>query len=106
MRTKQRQEIDFVIPVASKTVHAIECKWTADAFVSDHLRAFRKDHPHGKNWVVCSDAKQAYFHSFEGLKVEFVPITAFRKLVALTFISFFGSTQKLKAARHSLTPKN
>ena len=51
-RDKQHWEVDFVVPRARETVHAIECKWRSDAFETRGLAAFRALYPSGKNYVV------------------------------------------------------
>ena len=51
-RDKQQHEVDFVLPAGRGVADAIECKWSASAFVPSGLRALRASHPRGRNFVV------------------------------------------------------
>lgn len=81
-RTKQKKEIDFVLPSSRSTVHTIECKWKAASFSPDHLISFRDENPKGLNFVVCSDAHRPYCRTIQGLTIRYVHITNFRKEVS------------------------
>ncbi len=78
-RTKQKREIDFVVPVARNLIHAVECKWKSTAFSPDHLKAFREDHPQGKNILVCSDVRHSHEKSYGKLTVRLMGIEGFRE---------------------------
>jgi len=78
-RTKQGREIDFVLPATRDRTHTIECKWSHAAFSPDHVLAFRKDYPGGKNWVVCSDVAKSYDRAIKGTAFRFVSIWEFRQ---------------------------
>ena len=71
-RDKQQREVDFVIPRSRDTVDAIECKWTAEAFETRGLAAFRSDYPKGKNYLVSPLNGPAYERIVDGMKVSFV----------------------------------
>ncbi len=51
-RDKQQHEVDFVVARSRGQCDAIECKWSARAFDSRGLRAFRDAHPKGRNFLV------------------------------------------------------
>lgn len=59
-RSKQQQEIDFVLPGRGSTPIAIECKWRSDDFASNNLQVFRRFYPKGKNYVVASDVQEPF----------------------------------------------
>ncbi len=71
-RTKQGQELDFVIVRPGRPPLAIECKRSADAIDPSGLRAFRSRYPNGRNVVVAMDVETAFVRRLAGLKVEFV----------------------------------
>ncbi len=48
-RDKQQREVDFVVPRSRDVVDAIECKWKPEAFETRGLKAFREQHPKGRN---------------------------------------------------------
>lgn len=56
-RTKQKAEIDFVLPFGRDEVLTIECKWREKNFNDSSLQIFRRRYPKGKNWVITSDSK-------------------------------------------------
>lgn len=68
-RDKSGREVDMVIARDRDTVDAIECKWSADAFDSAALRAFRSTHPKGRNFVVTPAAGVPYQKRFGSLEV-------------------------------------
>lgn len=68
-RDKSGREVDMVIAKDRDTVDAIECKWSADAFDSAALRAFRSTHPKGRNFVVTPAAGAAYQKRYGSLEV-------------------------------------
>jgi predicted AAA+ superfamily ATPase len=75
-RTKQQNEIDFILPIARNQIHAIECKWQGGQFDPKSLKKFRDEYPYGRNFVVCSDAHLFKIKKEFGknLDVEFVSI--------------------------------
>jgi hypothetical protein len=73
-RDKQGHEIDFVLLGPGKDPMAIECKWSADAFDINGLRAFRKRYEKGENWVVAGDVTRSYPRKINGLEVDFIGI--------------------------------
>lgn len=60
-RDKAHHEIDFIVKTArGEAVHAVECKWSRDAFDPGPLKIFRKDSPSGINILTAANiAKQA-----------------------------------------------
>ncbi len=77
-RDKQKHEVDFVLEVGRKrTPLAIECKSAATRFDPTGLRAFRKLHPHGENWVVTLRDTDASCRRVDGHEVTFVPWSRF-----------------------------
>jgi predicted AAA+ superfamily ATPase len=73
-RDKADHEIDFVLPLHNKSVDAIECKMSSNAFEPGNLYSFRKRHPEGRNFVVCSNVEASYERQFKDLTVEFVSL--------------------------------
>ena len=71
-RDKQHREVDFVVPQGRDRVHAIECKWKADAFETRSLTVFRTAYARGRNFVVSPLAGSGYERTCGGFKVEFV----------------------------------
>jgi uncharacterized protein len=51
-RDKDQREVDFVVVGARGAVHAIECKWSPAGLETKGLRAFRAQHPRGRNFLV------------------------------------------------------
>jgi uncharacterized protein len=78
-RTKQQREIDLVATLPGR-VDAIECKWRSHLFSPDHLHAFRKEHPIGRNWLVTADGGRPRTERFDEMEVNVVPIEQFRSL--------------------------
>jgi len=73
-RDKQGHEIDFVLVGPGKDPLAIECKWSADAFDINGLRAFRKRYEKGENWIVAGDVVRSYSREVNGLEVDIIGI--------------------------------
>ena len=63
--------IDFVVTGRGGQVHAIECKWNADAWSPRNLAAFRKLHPHGLNIALSPQLEPAMARSRGGFEVVF-----------------------------------
>ena len=59
-RDKQGREMDFVLSRGRDVVHAIECKWSADALDGSALKAFRALYPKGQNYLVTPSANETY----------------------------------------------
>lgn len=68
-RDKQRREIDFVLPGSRGTCHAVECRWSVDAFSAKNLAAFRAHHPEGRNFLVVPFAPTAHVRRYGDLDV-------------------------------------
>ena len=73
-RTKQKSEIDFVVPKGRGKAHAIECKWNLRAFDSAPFAAFRALHPEGKNIVVSPAIRERHAKKTDGMAIEFIPL--------------------------------
>jgi len=63
--------VDFVLPRGRNECDAVECKWDADESAPRGLRAFRKNHPRGRNYVVSPQVGPVYRREVEGLEVTF-----------------------------------
>ena len=73
-RDKQRQEVDFVVPMADGGCDAIECKWDAASFSSRNLAAFRAAHPLGRNYVLSPQVGPPFVREMAGMQVFFANI--------------------------------
>jgi len=74
-RTKQDQEIDFVIAKnRGKNPIAIECKWTEKNANISNFKSFRHAYPTGKNYVVASDVDIPFERRIGEHVVEFVSL--------------------------------
>lgn len=80
-RDKRGHEVDFVVTRRGAGPLAIECKWRERAFDPTGLRAFRKLHPDGENWVVASDVLEPHVREEGGLRVRYVPGRRVRPLL-------------------------
>jgi predicted AAA+ superfamily ATPase len=69
-RDKAGREIDFVLAHSRDRVDAIECKWSADAFESSSLEAFRKDYPSGRNFLVVPITGPTMSRTYRNLEVQ------------------------------------
>lgn len=73
-RDKEGHEVDFVWAPRGTAPSAIEVKWSADAFESNGIRAFRALHPQGRNYVVAADLHRPYERQIGNLRVVFCPL--------------------------------
>lgn len=73
-RTKHGNEVDFVLDRPSRPPDIVECKWTADRFEPDGMRAFRRRYPKGRNLLVARDAVEPQTRRFGALVVRVVPL--------------------------------
>lgn len=64
------REVDFVVPGSRGAADAIECKWSAERFEPESLRAFRALHPEGRNWLVCPSVPRPGVRRFKELEVH------------------------------------
>ncbi len=80
-RDKQGHEVDFILAGRGGHPTAIEGKWKATAFDPAGLCAFRKKHPDGVNWVVCSDVSKGFARSYGGFTVRFCGLGELRSLL-------------------------
>ena len=84
-RTKNKNEIDFVIPLNRNEVVAIECKWQEKNFQSDAFELFRKSYPEGENLVVTSDSRTRIVKN-KTIKIQFVNIFDLQKLATKIYL--------------------
>ena len=73
-RSKQGNEIDFVLADRGRAPVAVECKYSADQFDARNLKVFRSRYPKGANFVVASDVDEPWTRRFGPLKVRFVSL--------------------------------
>lgn len=73
-RDKRGHEVDFVYLRRGKgsRPETIDCKWTAAGFNPRNVLAFRRQYPHGSNWVVSSDVKQPYSRRYRDVEFRFI----------------------------------
>jgi predicted AAA+ superfamily ATPase len=55
-RTKQKAEIDFVLPISRDQINVIECKWREKNFDDSAIQMFRRRYPKGENWIITEDS--------------------------------------------------
>ncbi len=68
-RDKQHREVDFIfLPRGGQPV-AIECKWSSLGFNAGNLKAFRKLHPQGINFLVTQDIRGISTRKHENLDI-------------------------------------
>lgn len=81
-RDKRGHEIDIILAGQKSVPIAIECKWSADGFDPASLKAFRRKHLRGKNYVVAQDIDSPFMKSYdEHLSVDFVNLKTLIKRV-------------------------
>jgi predicted AAA+ superfamily ATPase len=78
-RDKRGHEVDFVYVKRGSPPTVIECKWSADAFDSRNLAAFRRQYPTGENWVVAHDVDRPFTRRLAGQTVKFLPISSLHR---------------------------
>jgi hypothetical protein len=71
-RDKRGHEIDFIIANRNRPPVAIECKWSASDFRPANMKAFRRQYPGGRNYLVAHDIDKAYHRTFEAMDVACV----------------------------------
>lgn len=73
-RDKRGHEIDFILAPRGRPPIAIECKWSASEFDATNLKAFRRAHPQGTNFLVAHDVDRPYTRHYDRLAVEVIPL--------------------------------
>ncbi len=73
-RDKQGHEVDFVFARRGQPPTAIECKWSASDVDTTNLRAFRKLHPQGANFLVAHDVERPYARHDRNLAIDVVSL--------------------------------
>jgi len=81
-RSKNGNEVDFVLASRSRAPIAIECKWSADAFDPANLKAFRRRYPSGRNLVVATDVDREFERRYGDLRVRFVGLAGLVRILA------------------------
>ena len=84
-RDKRGHEVDFILPTRRREPLAVECKWSASAFESANLQAFRRAYPQGENIVVAQDIDRPFRRNCGEISVRFesLPSTISRILTPL-----------------------
>lgn len=70
-RDKAGHEVDFIVKRRGRPPIAIECKWSAEEFDIQNVRAFRYQYPEGDNIVVAQDVDRPYARTLAGVRVAF-----------------------------------
>ncbi|MBI2353974.1 MAG: ATP-binding protein [Deltaproteobacteria bacterium] len=83
-RDKRGKEVDFIIARRDDGPVAIECKWQADGFSADGIRAFRKFYPQGRSFVVASDVQHAYTRQYGDQEICFTGLDELIQLLGGT----------------------
>src|SRR3989338_1095499 len=71
-RDKRGHEVDFILVDQRGIPAAIECKWSAAEFDPAGLRAFRRQYPRGKNFVIAHDVVRSFRRKYGNIDVDFV----------------------------------
>lgn len=71
-RDKSGREVNFVVPMGTDEVHAVECKVNPDHMDSASLRVFRQAYPGGRNYLVCPGVAESYDRRYGDLIVKVV----------------------------------
>jgi predicted AAA+ superfamily ATPase len=83
-RDKSGHEVDFVIARRGDCAVAVECKWKAEEFDPRSMRAFRRIHAGGRNYVVSGDIDRSFTRKMGGITVRFVSLPALLRALAST----------------------
>ena len=70
-RDKRGHEVDFILANRGRNPVALECKWSADAFIPDNVLLFRRQYPEGDNIVVCHDVEKSYSRRYADITFIF-----------------------------------
>lgn len=81
-RDKRGHEVDFVFAPRGGDPTAIECKWRADRFEPAALRAFRRSHPKGRNFIVAHDIDRPIRRHYGEIEVVFCSLERLIKALA------------------------
>lgn len=71
-RDKRGHEVDFVLINGRAEPTAIECKWASSEFDPANIMAFRRQYPHGDNFMVAADTKKAFSRKYDNLHMRFL----------------------------------
>ncbi|MFH1222729.1 MAG: ATP-binding protein [Pseudomonadota bacterium] len=81
-RTKQGNEVDFIITPRGGKPIAIECKYREKNFTPDGIKKFRQFYPDGENILVCSDCDKQKMKKVKDLEVKVIGIQHINDFVA------------------------
>lgn len=73
-RDKQKHEIDIIIPRASKSPIAIECKWRAAGFDDAAIVPFLRAYPDATVYIVTTDTPHPYTKRVAGVTIHFTSL--------------------------------
>lgn len=81
-RSKDKHEVDFVLPFNRDRIDAIEVKWNGEAFAPRNLRAFRSAYPAGRNWLVTGQSSAPFTRAVGDIELTCVGIEGLRSALA------------------------
>ncbi len=73
-RDKRGHEVDFILVKRPSEPTAIECKWSSSEFDPTNIKAFRRQYPHGDNYVVSADVMRSFFRTYDNISVRFLSL--------------------------------
>jgi len=71
-RDKRGHEVDFVLINGRSEPTVIECKWAASEFDPANIMAFRRQYPHGDNFMVAADIKKTFSRKYNNHHIRFL----------------------------------
>lgn len=71
-RDKRGHEVDFIFVKDKSEPIVIECKWSLVGFDPVNVKAFRRQYPHGDNFVVTPDAEKAFSRRYDNIQLRFL----------------------------------
>jgi len=81
-RDKRGHEVDFILARRKSEPTTIECKWKESDFDATNIKAFRRQYPHGRNFVVASDVTRNFSRYYDNIHVRFVNLDALIMAIA------------------------
>ncbi|MSR77194.1 MAG: ATP-binding protein [Candidatus Omnitrophica bacterium] len=73
-RDKQGHEIDFILASRHQPPTVIECKWNSNGLDPKNILIFRRQYPHGKNFVVCSNIDRSYIQKHGVMSIHLLSL--------------------------------
>jgi uncharacterized protein len=80
-RDKRGHEVDLVVAPRGRAPIAIECKWSDSDFDPSGVKAFRRQYPEGKTYVVTRDVDRPYHRTYEHVDVHFIDLVTLTQQV-------------------------